>query len=148
MTDKIDRFMNEFHWMSNFSFHEVDYAGRTWRTAEHAYQAMKTLDENQRENMAEIDLPGDAKRYGRAVTMRVDWDDVKLDVMDDIVRSKFRQHPDLQAKLAVTADIPIEEGNTWQDTFWGVCAFTGEGENHLGKILMRIRDDIQNARPI
>ena len=142
----IDHFTAEFHFLSNFSSHEVEYEGVKWRTAEHAYQAMKTLDENQRLNMSEIDLPGDAKRYGRAVTMRVDWDDIKLDVMESIVRHKFVQHPDLQAKLLITVGVDIEEGNTWGDTFWGVCK--GVGENHLGKILMKIRDELQHAGSI
>lgn len=146
MVEKIDRFMNEFHFLSNFSSHEVEYKGIKWRTAEHAYQAMKTLNHNDRLNIAEIDLPGDAKRYGRSVRMRVDWDDIKLEVMEDIVRAKFRQNEYLQEMLLATVGVDIEEGNTWGDTFWGTCK--GVGENHLGKILMKIRDDLQNARPI
>ena len=144
----IDRFMNEFHFLSNFSSHEVEYEGIKWRTAEHAYQAMKTLNHNDRLNISEIDLPGDAKRYGRSVRMRVDWDDIKLEVMEDIVRAKFRQNEDLPHMLLATVGVDIEEGNTWKDTYWGIDVFTGEGENHLGKILMKIRDDLQNARPI
>jgi len=136
----IDHFTAEFHFLSNFSSHEVEYEGVKWRTAEHAYQAMKTLDENQRLNMSEIDLPGDAKRYGRTVPMRKDWDDIKLDVMEDIVRCKFQQNVELQEKLRCTKGLDIEEGNTWGDTFWGTCK--GKGENHLGKILMKIRDEL------
>jgi len=143
MTEKIDRFMNEFAFLSNFYEADVDYEGITWRTAEHAYQAMKTLDTNQRLNIQEIYMPGDAKHYGRAVTMRIDWDDVKLDIMEDIVRCKFQQKPELQERLLCTEDTPIEEGNTWKDTYWGICAFTGVGENHLGKILMNIRKELQ-----
>ena len=85
MIEKIDRFMNEFDFLSNFYEADVDYEGITWRTSEHAYQAMKTLDQNQRLNMTEIYMPGDAKHYGRAIKMRVDWADIKLGIMEDIV---------------------------------------------------------------
>jgi len=141
--EKIDRFMNEFDFLSNFYEADVDYEGLTWRTSEHAYQAMKTIDQNQRLNMQAIYMPGDAKRYGRTVKMRVDWDDIKLGIMEDIVRCKFQQHPVLVERLLCTEDISIEEGNTWKDTYWGICAFTGAGENHLGKILMKIRKELQ-----
>ncbi len=134
--------MNEFDFLSNFHESNVVYEGVDWRTSEHAYQAMKTLDMNQRLNILEIYMPGDAKQYGRTVTMRADWDDIKLDVMEDIVRCKFQQHPELVERLLCTEDIPIEEGNTWKDTYWGICAFTGIGENHLGKILMNLRESL------
>lgn len=135
--------MNEFDFLSNFHFSKVTFENVTWRTAEHAYQAMKTLDQHQRLNMQEIYMPGDVKHYGRTVTMRSDWDDIKLGIMEEIVRCKFQQNPDLQRRLLCTEDLPIEEGNTWRDKYWGVCAFTGEGENHLGKILMKIRKELQ-----
>ena len=137
----IDRFYNDFEFLSNFYFCEVEYEGITWPTSEHAYQAMKTFDHNQRLNLAEMTLPGDAKAYGRSVRMRVDWDDVKLDIMEDIVRCKFEQNPELKAMLLVTAGVDIEEGNTWGDVFWGTV--DGVGENHLGKILMKLREEFK-----
>lgn len=143
MAEKIDRFMNEFDFLSNFYEANVDYEGLTWRTSEHAYQAMKTTNQEQRLNLQEIYMPGDAKQYGRSVKMRTDWDDVKLGIMEDIVRCKFQQNPQLEERLLLTEDIPIEEGNTWKDTYWGICAFTGVGQNHLGKILMKIRKELQ-----
>jgi hypothetical protein len=141
MQEKIDRFMNEFDFLSNFHFSKVVYEGVEWPTSEHAYQAMKTLDMNQRLNILEIYMPGDVKRYGRTVTMRADWDDIKLDIMEDIVRCKFQQHPELKERLQLTEDIYIEEGNTWHDTYWGVC--NDVGQNHLGKILMKIRKELK-----
>ena len=138
--EKIERFINEFDFLSNFHFSSVVYEGVKWPTSEHAYQAMKTLDMNQRLNILEIYMPGDVKRYGRTVTMRADWDDIKLGIMEEIVRCKFRQHPELEEKLLCTGDIHIEEGNTWHDTYWGVC--DGVGQNHLGKILMKVRESL------
>ena len=145
--DKIDSFSDEFHFLSNFHTSYILYDGIVWPTVEHAYQAMKTLDENQRMNILEANSPSEAKKLGRCVTMRVDWDDIKLEIMEELVREKFESKPKLAEKLLATEDIEIVEGNTWGDKFWGVC--NGEGENHLGKILMKIRDEIkEDARSI
>ena len=65
--------------------------------------------------------------------------------MEEIVRAKFYQNPQLAEKLIATADRKIVEGNTWHDTFWGVDAATGKGENHLGVILMKIREELING---
>jgi ribA/ribD-fused uncharacterized protein len=70
--------------------------------------------------------------------MRDDWDDVKLGIMRDLVSRKFKQNKDLRLMLEATGDQELVEGNTWNDTFWGVC--NGEGCNWLGKILMEVRD--------
>lgn len=139
--ERIDKFDGEFHFLSNFHTSYILYDGIVWPTVEHAYQAMKTLDENQRMNILEANSPSEAKKLGRCVTMRVDWDDIKLEIMEELVREKFESKPKLAEKLLATEDIEIVEGNTWGDTFWGVCK--GVGENHLGKILMKIRDEIK-----
>lgn len=109
-------------------------------TSEHAYVSAKTLNENTKLNVAMLATPGEAKKYGRSIKLRPDWNDVKLAIMEEIVREKFIQNPPLLEKLLATEDIYLEEGNTWGDTFWGVC--DGEGQNHLGKILMKIRTDL------
>jgi len=139
--DKIEQFDGEFHFLSNFHHAYLLYEGVVWPTAEHAYQAMKVHDEDQRLNIAMIAAPGEAKKYARAMNLRTDWDDVKLGIMEEVVRCKFEQNADLRAMLLCTEDIEIIEGNTWNDTFWGVCK--GVGENHLGKILMKIREELQ-----
>jgi predicted NAD-dependent protein-ADP-ribosyltransferase YbiA (DUF1768 family) len=77
---------------------------------------------------------------GRSVKLRPDWESIKLDVMETAVRIKFTD-PELAAKLIATGDEELIEGNWWNDTFWGVC--NGVGENHLGKILMKVRADIK-----
>ena len=58
-------------------------------------------------------------------------------------RAKFTQNEDLKWRLIATGDAYLEEGNTWHDTCWGVDAKTGVGENHLGKILMKVRSELQ-----
>ena len=86
--------------------------------------------------------PSEAKRLGQRVALRPDWEAVKLGVMEDIVRAKFTQHESLAVKLINTGDRGLIEGNTWQDLFWGVDITTRKGENHLGRILMKIRDEL------
>ena len=71
--------------------------------------------------------------------MRPDWEQVKTGIMEEIVRAKFTQHPELAALLLATGDTVLVEGNHWGDTCWGVDTRTGRGENHLGKILMKVR---------
>lgn len=125
--------------MSNFHHSPLIYDNLTWSTAEHAYQAAKTDNVSQKSAIYRIDRPGDAKKMGKVVTVRADWEEIKLGVMYDIVKAKFDQNPDLREMLLATEDAEIVEGNWWGDTFWGVCK--GVGENHLGKILMRVREE-------
>jgi predicted NAD-dependent protein-ADP-ribosyltransferase YbiA (DUF1768 family) len=59
------------------------------------------------------------------------------------VKDKFSRNPELRVKLLNTGDLQLVEGNYWGDTFWGVC--NGKGENHLGKILMRVRKELADT---
>ncbi len=96
--------------------------------------------------MAFAELPAvKAKRKGRQVELRPGWDAVRLSAMEEVVRAKFTQNPDLAARLAATGTMPLVEGNFFGDTFWGVDAKTGKGENNLGKILMKIREEFCNV---
>ena len=142
--DKIDSFSGVFHFLSNFHPSLIMYEGIVYPTSEHAYQAAKTLDVNQRLNISIIDTPGESKKYGQTVKIRPAWDDVKVGIMGEIVRAKFFQNPALLEKLLATDDILLEEGNTWGDTFWGVCK--GKGENYLGKVLMEVRENLNTNK--
>jgi len=119
---------------------EVTLDGMVFGTVEGAYQAAKTLDFEVRAQIAALPKPGQAKRYGRKLRVREDWEEVKLAVMENLLRQKF-VHPDLRQKLRDTGDVYLEEGNTWRDFFWGVC--DGKGENHLGRLLMKIRNELR-----
>ena len=87
--------------------------------------------------------PSASKKLGRRVKLRPDWEEVKVGLMEEIVRAKFTQNEELKALLLATGEAYLEEGNTWHDTCWGVDAKTGEGQNHLGKILMKVRDELK-----
>ena len=86
-----------------------------------------------------------AKREEKKVQLRADWETVKNGVMEEVVRAKFSQNPDLLQKLLDTGDLELTEGNGWHDTYRGVDVRTGKGENHLGRILMKLRSELGGA---
>jgi N-glycosidase YbiA len=135
----IGQFNGYYSFLSNFHYQPVHYDGITYPTSEHAFQAAKSLDSRERARIADCATPGIAKRAGRMLALRPDWEAVKLQIMEEIVRIKF-ENPNLASLLKATDNEELVEGNTWNDTFWGVCK--GRGSNHLGKILMRIRSDL------
>ena len=138
--EPITGFFGEFRFLSNFWPAAVEYNGMRYRTVEHAYQAAKTLDQSHRRKVKMLESPGKAKRLGSKFELRPDWDDIKVEVMLDLVRQKFTNHPELKGSLLSTGAAVLIESNSWGDTFWGVC--DGEGNNRLGQILMRVRDEI------
>ena len=145
MSDRIDRFVGEYRFLSNFWPARVRFEGWEYPTSEHAYQASKTLALKERALVQRQPSPGAAKKAGRRVTLRDDWDELKLDIMLRILRRKFADL-ELKAKLLATGDAELVEGNTWSDTYWGVDFETGKGENHLGELLMRVRDELRKEQ--
>ena len=81
--------------------------------------------------------PNQAKRLGRSIELRHDWEEVKYYIMQELVDKKFRDHPSLRCKLIATGELKLVEYNTWHDSVWGVA--DGHGKNWLGKILMGVR---------
>jgi ribA/ribD-fused uncharacterized protein len=133
-------FKGDYRFLSNmykvlFRINEVLYL-----SVEHWYQANKTTDHIWYERIRNCNSPVEAKRMGNEdITLRPDWDDLlRIKIMEIGVKNKFDQNKELLDKLLATKDAYLEEGNTWNDRFFGVC--NGEGENHLGKILMRYRN--------
>jgi ribA/ribD-fused uncharacterized protein len=141
-SERIIAFQGAYRFLSNFWPCRVKWGTEYYRSVEHAYQAAKTSSPLEQVKVRDCVTAGDAKRMGRKVTVRDDWDLDKLAVMLDLVRQKF-QDPMLQRQLLSTGDTELIEGNYWHDTFWGVC--NGRGENHLGKILMKVRSEIRGA---
>ncbi len=139
----IDKFDGEYSFLSNFYYSPITpfKDNIEYPTVEHAFQACKTTDISIRKTIAHQPTPGKAKRIGRHVVLRDDWKDIKDQVMYDALKAKFR-NPVLRRKLIATGEEELIEGNWWGDTYWGVC--NGIGENHLGKLLMRIREEIKS----
>lgn len=136
----IDSFRGPYRFLSNFypatiELHDIEYP-----TVEHAYQAAKGIDGKAREYVRQAPTPGEAKRRGRDILKRGDWDEIKLGVMENLLRQKFASEP-LRSMLLATGNQELVEGNNWGDRFWGRCG--GEGENHLGELLMKIRSDLR-----
>lgn len=137
----IKEFKGEYYYLSNFFPAVVPYEGYNWPSVENAFQAMKTLDTQERLAFLNVSQ-SEAKKMGRSVKLREDWNTVKFQIMYDIVKSKFLHHPDLRAKLLATGDAMLIEGNDWGDKIWGQV--NGVGENNMGKILMRLRDEFHS----
>ena len=136
----ISEFKKQYFFLSNFYNRSVKYNGVRFRNSECAFQAQKCP-----ERMGEFTEipPNEGKSLGRKVPLRKDWDRVKDNIMYEIVKEKFTQHEDLKRRLLETGDEELQEGNNWYDTYWGVDIHTGKGLNMLGKILMRIRDELR-----
>lgn len=140
--EPINRFRDEHTFLSNFHPSPVVMDGMAYRTVEHAYQAAKTRDKQERKRIQAEHCAANTKTLGRKVSLRPDWEDVKLDTMLSLLRKKF-MIPDLRSKLLATGDRHLEEGNWWGDVFWGVDSRSGEGENWLGVLLMQVREEVR-----
>lgn len=139
--DGIYGFEGDYRFLSNFYPSIVEYEGSHYPTVEHAYQAAKTLNPAQRREIQIVVSPAKAKMLGRHVHMRHDWDEIKVQVMEYLLRQKFSGYHELSKQLFETDDKYLEETNHWGDTFWGVC--NGKGQNVLGNLLMKIRADVR-----
>lgn len=136
----INEFKKDYFFLSNFYSAPVVFEGVRYENNEAAFQAAKCPE--RRMEFCGLN-PSEAKQLGRRVNLRSDWENVKYDIMYRICKAKFTQNHDLGVKLIETKNAELVEGNDWNDTIWGVC--NGVGENHLGKILMRIRREMQES---
>jgi len=132
------RFREEYWFLSNF------YPTPVWGfpTAEHAFVSCKTIVPSERHALEGLKTPAQAKAFGRRCTMRPEWKDPKfrLGAMKAVVMAKFLGNAELRDKLVATGTLELVEENWWGDTFWGRC--DGKGDNHLGKILMEVRENL------
>ena len=142
---KISEFKDRYEFLSNFSESVICHEYIFYLTVEHFFQAMKTTDLKQRRWIANASTPGEAKRRGRSVVLRPDWEDIKEDVMLEGLRLKFKI-PALREALLNTQSAELVEGNTWHDCEWGICSCSrcgGVGNNKLGKLLMKVRSELR-----
>jgi ribA/ribD-fused uncharacterized protein len=148
--DKITSFSGDYRFLSNFALGGVvQYDGIFYKTVEHAYQAAKTVDEAERRRIHVAKHPGEAKKVGKKLTLRPNWDEIKLDIMLDLLKQKFSVG-EFRIKLIDTGDAELIEGNTWHDNYWGDCVCSKPkcddlGRNWLGKLLMQVRKELRNA---
>lgn len=135
------------------------------RSVEHAYQASKCASYEMFERVLRAKTAADARRLGRSVAIKRNWEAIKLPLMRGLIQAKFESHPALAQALVNTGSVDLVEGNTRGDRFWGATALTAVddpvatpmtlwksgdgytalgGENWLGKLLMERRSVLQN----
>jgi hypothetical protein len=140
----IKQFQNEYRWLSNFTPVKIRVGNLTYPSVEHAYMAAKSNERKWKETCATGGFTaGRVKRLSREITLCDNWEEVKLKVMEGLLRAKFNQEP-FKTLLINTGEQHIQEGNMWNDKFWGICLKTNKGQNHLGKLIMQIRDELNN----
>jgi len=139
----IDRFDEDNFFLSNFAHSKIFLGNKEYETVEHFYQAGKAATVADHEIVRLAGGPGAAKRAGRAIKYRDDWEDIKVEYMKLGLILKF-DIDELGDMLLATGDAILEEGNTWGDSFWGTV--DGVGENKLGRLLMQVREDIPMRR--
>lgn len=142
--DAILFYEGEYYMFSNFASFAVPYNGRIWMTSEHAYQAAKFEDKEVIDLIHESLSAHDSKKVAQVYKnkIRKDWEDVKIAVMEDIIRAKIETHPYVREKLLGTGDREIIE-DSHQDSFWG-RGIDFKGRNELGKVWMKIRSELNN----
>ena len=135
--------IKEYCEFSNFYHSSFILDGKEWKTVEHYFQAQKCLKNNVKEQIRSLLTPKEAKQMGRKVLLRKDWDKVKIEIMMKACSAKFKQSESLKKLLLSTGNKELRE-HTPKDKFWGDGGGNGRGRNELGKVLMKIRDELKN----
>ena len=133
---------DEYGCFSNFAHYGFELDGKWWMTSEHYFQAQKFCGTEYEEIIRLLDNPMKAAAMGRNrdLPLRVDWEQVKEDVMRKAVLTKFTQNEEIKNILLATGKETIIE-NTSNDYYWG-CGKDGSGKNMLGIILMEVREKL------
>jgi len=135
----------ENNWLSNMARVDIKLKGKIYPSVEHAYMSEKSKDKSWKELCSQKNIIGtQIKKFSSTIKLRDDWEKVKLLVMEYCLKQKFEQEP-FKTMLIGTGNENIQEGNYWNDTFWGVNLKSNPniGENHLGRLIMKIRDEIR-----
>lgn len=143
----IKEFKNQYFFLSNFYEYPIYYNKLVFCNAEAAFQAQKVINEKDQYKFINLNA-SQARKLGKTVQLRKDWEEIKDNVMYEIVKRKFTINKELQQKLLETKEEELVEGNWWHDTYWGVDSKTGTGQNKLGKILMKVREEVKNNNAI
>lgn len=147
----IDKFRGEYDWLSNFHMRPISVGGAVLKSTEHFFASCKSVNPQEVKFVLDAPTAYEARQQGKTVTLRPDWNDIRVEVMAIGLWYKFTYNPDLKDKLLLTGDKILIEGNWWHDNFWGDCKFGHgfvdtckrcqyiKGQNKLGKLLMQLR---------
>jgi ribA/ribD-fused uncharacterized protein len=138
--DKIAGFRGRYFFLSNFFPRRVIIDDLVFQNNEAAFQSHKPENIKLREFFCWL-KPSEAKKAGRKVELCRDWENIKEEVMYKVVMAKFTQNIDLRNRLLLTGEMELIEENDWGDKTWGTV--NGNGKNLLGKILMKVREEIR-----
>jgi len=140
---KINKFRGDYAFLSNFYPCIIHYKEMTFRCSEAMFQSFKCRTREDAEMFQDFDGLT-SKRMSHKIKVRDDWYNISISAMYITLKEKFTQNPALKEKLLATGDSYLEEGNTWNDKFWGVSY--GVGENYLGKLLMLVRKELLEGK--
>lgn len=126
---------------------DIEFMNHKFKSVENAYMFAKNPNNEEWLNKCLSMSPGDVKKASKLISIREDWDSVKLSIMYELLKQKFTQEP-FRTNLIETRNENIVEGNRWNDTFWGVDIKNtpNVGENWLGRLIMDIRTKIKNGK--
>lgn len=128
---------------SNFALFPIKLKGKIWKTTEHYFQAQKFDNKAHQEQIRKASTPMKAAQLGRSrkVSILKNWDNRKDNVMYEALKAKFTQHSELKKLLLETEEKILIE-HTENDNYWGDGG-DGKGKNKLGKLLMRLREELK-----
>jgi len=139
----IKEFRGQYRWLSNFTPVNIEVNKIIYPSVEHAFMSAKSNDISWKRFCADSNnSAGAVKKKSKSIKLVKDWDIIKYDIMEECLRQKFNQEP-FRTKLLSTRNIDIQEEDRWNDTIWGVCLKTNIGDNKLGKLIMKIRKELQ-----
>lgn len=139
----IKEFKKEYKFLSNFYPVDIELHGKVYSSVEHAYMSCKSYSEEWKDFCSDKkNSAGYVKKESKKIKLIENWEFIKLSIMETCLRNKFK-NPELARKLLYTNNEFIQEGNYWGDKFWGVCLKTNQGENNLGKLIMKIRNELR-----
>ena len=142
MQNQVRFYMQPFYCLDNFSSFAVVMNNHVWATAEHAYHSLKFDDESVLAQIFEAKSAHDAKKIAKANNdkKRKDWQEVRVPMMEKVLRLKLAQHQYVQEKLLETGEVEIIEDSP-KDSFWGGGP-NNDGQNNLGKLWMKLREEL------
>ena len=145
-SNAINSLTNDYEFLSNFYRAEVEYQGVIYPSAQAAFQASKTLDNEIRKEYTNL-TAAEATLKGNVMAPYLEWEQDKQKIMYKILKSKFSRNQELRTALMKTNTAQITHKNNWHENYWGECVCEKCSEkdknNFLGKILMQVREDLR-----